>query len=285
MDAARQAIRQNQHIGLHQLSSTLSISYGSAQALVKKDLLLRKRAPKMIPHQLTPNDLRRRIDFCTDFVSIYGSRPAGLNWIMTTDESWFHVYDPLSKVQSLVWLLKGEQRPTILRREMSVKKLMFIPFFDSHGLVHAEFFRNQTVTKELFKALLQHVRVSLRIRRGAYLWSQRQDYRIHMDNAPAHRAKLTQDYLRDNHWPVLKHPPYSPDLSPADFFLFPVLKRRLRGHDFRTLDALEDAILQELGNITARQWKQCFTEWIARCRKCLQFRGHYFEGMSTPPPV
>ncbi len=54
-----------------------------------------------------------------------------------------------------------------------------------------------------------------------------------MDNTPAHRSDLTQGYLRQVQWPVMKHSPpptpYSPDLSPADFLLFPRLKRKMRG--------------------------------------------------------
>ena len=34
---------------------------------------------------------------------------------------------------------------------------------------------------------------------------------------------------------VVPHPPYSPDLAPADFFLFPKLKTTLRGHRFQTI--------------------------------------------------
>ena len=34
-----------------------------------------------------------------------------------------------------------------------------------------------------------------------------------------------QDVLREFRWEVLHHPPYSPDLTPSDFFLFPILKK------------------------------------------------------------
>jgi hypothetical protein len=34
--------------------------------------------------------------------------------------------------------------------------------------------------------------------------------------------------------PVVPHPPYSPDLAPCDFFLFPRLKSTLKGNNFKT---------------------------------------------------
>jgi hypothetical protein len=46
------------------------------------------------------------------------------------------------------------------------------------------------------------------------------------DNAPAHCA---HQFLAQHGVPVLDHPPYSPDLAPADFFLFPRLKSIMKG--------------------------------------------------------
>jgi hypothetical protein len=38
--------------------------------------------------------------------------------------------------------------------------------------------------------------------------------------------------LRDLHYELLEHPPYSPDLAPSDFSLFPKIKRFLAGQRF-----------------------------------------------------
>ena len=43
------------------------------------------------------------------------------------------------------------------------------------------------------------------------------------DNAPAHKSATVQEYLKKYWLDVLDHPPYSPDLSPFDFWLFPRL--------------------------------------------------------------
>jgi histone-lysine N-methyltransferase SETMAR len=52
----------------------------------------------------------------------------------------------------------------------------------------------------------------------------------HQDNALAHKRVLAMRKLRDQHYELLEHPPYSPDLAPSDFFLFPKLKLFLAGH-------------------------------------------------------
>ena len=45
------------------------------------------------------------------------------------------------------------------------------------------------------------------------------------DNAPAHRALASQKKLAYLGFQYLDHPPYSPDLAPSDYHLFPGLKK------------------------------------------------------------
>jgi len=41
---------------------------------------------------------------------------------------------------------------------------------------------------------------------------------------------------------VLNHPPYSPDLSPCDYFLFPKLKLPLKGRLFEDVQNIQGAV-------------------------------------------
>ena len=49
------------------------------------------------------------------------------------------------------------------------------------------------------------------------------------------RQSPSMNFLVEKNIPVVPQPPYSPDLSPCDFFLFPRLKNHLKGHHFGTL--------------------------------------------------
>jgi len=55
---------------------------------------------------------------------------------------------------------------------------------------------------------------------------------FYKDNASAHNSVLAMGKLRDLHDELLEHPPYSPDLAPSDFYLFPKLKLFLAGQRF-----------------------------------------------------
>jgi hypothetical protein len=59
---------------------------------------------------------------------------------------------------------------------------------------------------------------------------------------PAHQKcacthDTVQEFLVSKRMPMLKHPPYSPDLAPCNFFLFPLMKKHVKGMYF---DSVED---------------------------------------------
>jgi hypothetical protein len=57
--------------------------------------------------------------------------------------------------------------------------------------------------------------------------------------APSHTSLVVQQFLAEKSIPVINHPPYSPDLAPNDFWLFPTLKTGLKGTRFATMEDIE----------------------------------------------
>ena len=57
---------------------------------------------------------------------------------------------------------------------------------------------------------------------------------------------------------VLNHPPYSPDMSPCDFFLFPRLKKMLSGKKYTSRSSLDSAIYQCLLQIPKEDYLSAF---------------------------
>ena len=75
------------------------------------------------------------------------------------------------------------------------------------------------------------------------------------DNAPAHKSATVQEYLKESGLDVLDHPPYSPDLSPCDFWLFPRLKEILAGHRFESRCGIGSAVYQCLQHIPKEDYR------------------------------
>jgi hypothetical protein len=77
-------------------------------------------------------------------------------------------------------------------------------------------------------------------------------------------------------------PPYSSDLAPADFFLFPKLKTTLKGR-FEWIEEIEENSLTELRAIQKKKFQDCFQNWKNAGSVLLIVGGggagaEYFEG-------
>ena len=98
-------------------------------------------------------------------------------------------------------------------------------------------------------------------------------------NALGHKSATVQEYLKGSGLDVLVHPPYSPDLSLCDFWLFPRLKEMLAGHRFESRCGIGSAVYQCLQHIPKEDYLAAFWKWVDRCKMCVEAEGAYFEGL------
>ena len=78
---------------------------------------------------------------------------------------------------------------------------------------------------------------------------------LHHDNAAPHKARLTVQFLEQQGITLLPHPPYSPDLAPCDFWLFPKIKGAIAGKLFLRTQDLARAVDSELRGIPAFEYR------------------------------
>ncbi|CAH2014053.1 unnamed protein product [Acanthoscelides obtectus] len=87
---------------------------------------------------------------------------------------------------------------------------------------------------------------------------------LHQDNVGSHTAQKTRQYLTEENVELLDHPPYSPDLSPIDFFTSPKIQNRLRGQRFQSSEEAVDAFINAVLDLPAIEWNKCFENWFER---------------------
>jgi histone-lysine N-methyltransferase SETMAR len=73
-------------------------------------------------------------------------------------------------------------------------------------------------------------------------------------NAPAHSAAIIQQFLTQKQVTTLNHPPYSPDLSSPDYFLFLKVKLQLKGARFDTIEGIQKTVTNQLNKISAEDF-------------------------------
>ena len=157
---------------------------------------------------------------------------------------------------------------------------MLICFFGQKGIVYKEFVPlGQTVNAAFYIEVWKRLWVNVRRKRPDQ-W-RNNTWLLHHDNVPAHAALLIRQFLTDNNMTVVPHPPYSPDLAPSDFFLFPKPKMKFKERIFLTeeIQAESQAVLHMLQE---NDFQECFKNWQRRWDHCQASDGDYFEGDAGP---
>jgi len=218
-------IRTDRRLTIREVAEEVRIAFGTCQKILTEDLRMRCVTAKFVPRLLTAEQKDDRVSLCTDLCDRAQNDPSFMSSVITCDKCWVYGYDPETKQMSSQWKTASSPRPKKARQVKSNVKTMLIAFFDIDGLVHNEYVhRGQTVNKEFHKTVLQRLCDTVRKHRPEKWRSG--NCSLHHDNAPAHRAVTTNEFLMKHNIPSLAHPPYSPDLALCDFFLFPQLKKQ-----------------------------------------------------------
>ena len=279
--AARAAVllKEDRSATIGYLAAELGISVGSTHTLLHDEMGLRKRCSRWIPHLLTVDQKRQRVAICRDLLNQFEPNgPKRLSDVATGDECWIPYFVTPHKQKNMVWLAEDSPRPQILKPGFRSKKRMFTIFFNSQGpiivdvmpegaTITAAYYTNTVLTQ-----LVQKIDQQRRKTRHSRIM-------IHHDNASPHKAQITQTFLQETGLHILPHAPYSPDLAPCDFWLFPKVKSMIAGKPFARVQDLAKAVYSALATIPQEEYREAFQKWLRRMQRCIDVEGEYFEGM------
>ena len=127
------------------------------------------------------------------------------------------------------------------------------------------------VNKEYYVEALREFRKRFRRKRPALFKSGL--WHFHQNNAPVHNSILVTDNLTVMDIKTLPRPPYSPDLAPCNFWLFP----KLRSCRYETLEEMKEAVTKVIDTSTQEDYHGIFQNLLERY-KCIAVGGDYFEG-------
>ena len=164
----------------------------------------------------------------------------------------------LKQTDSSEWV--GETSPQLkkLKFQSSRIKTILILFFNSQGTVHKEFAPDgKTVNAEFFKGVMDCLLKCIQQVCPAAFCSL--DFFLLHNNAPAHKAGSFRKFLTPKKCYNPLSPPYTPDLSPPDYFLFPKLKTKLQGLHFADVAEIQEAVFTVLMKCYSRKCSQAQT--------------------------
>lgn len=270
--AVKNIVMENRSIGIRKVAALLDISYGSAEHILADVLGMKRVAGRLVPKEMNFLQKQYRMDISKEMISNADSDPTFIKRIITGDQTWVYEYDGPTSEQSS----ESEPKPKKPRQSRSTIKVLMTVFFDYNGVVHSEFLPDgQTANREYYLQVMERVREAIRKKRPE-LW-QNNSWILHHDNAPSHTALTVCQFLAESSTNIIGQPPYSPDMAPCDFFLFPKLKIPLRGRRLESVEAIKKDLLEELEAIPLTAYSKCMEDWINRWHMCIASNGEYFE--------
>lgn len=277
VDRVRRMVEADRRVTYQTIEACLGISSPTVASILRDHLAVRKLTSRWVPHLLTAEQKQARMSWCQEMLERFGGGASkSVTDIVTCDETWVYCYEPERKCQSRVWTFEDEAPPTKVVRGRSTGKQMVATFFRKTGHIATVALESQrTVTADWYCTVcLPQVISSLEGARPKCgvrgLW-------LHQDNASAHTANRTREFLQTVGFQQLSHPPYSPDLAPCDFFLFPSIKNSMRGCRFSSAEEAVDAYRSAVEGVSHSEWRHCFATWFERMRRCIKADGEYFE--------
>jgi histone-lysine N-methyltransferase SETMAR len=253
----------------------LAARHGLTVWVVNKILGLVKKSARWVPKLMSPAQKEERVHLSEEFLKLIRRHSKWiLGNIVTMDETAVSFHTPETKQQSKQWVKKGQPGPLKARVHASRTKQMVLVFFDAKGVIYTNYVpRGESVNASYIKKALARFLAVFKEKRPI---TSSQDWFLHWDNAPVHTAGEVQKYLTAKGIKTIPHPPYSPDLAPADFFLFPKLKSELAGISLAQ-DTFKTTWEGVVRSITKDEFAAAFQRWMERCEKCVRIGGRYVE--------
>ena len=93
--------------------------------------------------------------------------------------------------------------------------------------------------------------------------------------APAHSFATATAELVELRYELLSHPPYSPDLAPCDFFLFPNMKKWLDGKRFTSNEQVIAATEAHFAEFDKPYFLDGLKKLEYRWTKCIELKEDY----------
>lgn len=270
-------VREDRRLTVREICAMIpDVSKTTVDKILRDTLGFNKVCARWVPRQLTDEHKRKRIESSREFLRRHEEEGEQfLDSIVTGDETWVHYFTPESKQKSMQW--RHPSSPTVkkFKTTPSAGKIMATVFWDRHGVLLIEYLpRGQTINADRYAQTLQNLKQAIRDKRKGRLTK---GVCLLHDNARPHVARKILELLAKFGWDVLEHPPYSPDLAPSDYHVFPALKEHLSGQRFENDEEVTEAVNRFLREAGKNWYDTGINKLVVRLQKCIDRNGDYVE--------
>ncbi|XP_017486515.1 PREDICTED: histone-lysine N-methyltransferase SETMAR-like, partial [Rhagoletis zephyria] len=272
IEKIRDMVMSDRRLKVREIGESVGISIERVNNILQNHLDMRKLSARWVPRLLTTHHKQTRVSISNDCLSMLNANPQEF-WrrFVTVDETWIHHSTPETKEQSKQWTRRGEPAPKKAKAILSANKVMATVFWDARGVIHIDYLQKG---KTINGKILGDFDKALKEKRPHLL---KKKVLFHQDNARVHTCVVAMSKFNELGYQMLPHPPYSPDLAPCDFFLFPNLKKWLGGKKFSSNDEVIAATNAYFEGLEKTYYSEGIKTWEKRLLKCIELKGDNVE--------
>jgi len=269
-------VLSDRKVKLRELAEAVGISKERVGYILHDVLDMKKLSARWVPRLLTVDQKQQRVDDSTAGLALLQrNRVDFFRRFVTMDETWIHYHTPESNRQSAEWLKSHESRPKRPKDQRSAGKVLASVFWDARGIIFIDYLqKGRTVTGEYYAELLDKLNDEIKKKR---LHMAKKKVLYHHDNAPSHTSLKAMAKLDQLRFELVAHPPYSPDLAPSDYYLFPNLKRWLQGKRFTSNEEVIAETEAYFEGLDVSYYRKGIEMLENRYTKCIALEGNYVE--------
>ncbi|KAA6402079.1 MAG: putative mariner mos1 transposase [Streblomastix strix] len=168
--------------------------------------------------------------------------------------------------------LDQPERP---RQAIGDEKRMFTVFFSGAGIEYIHKLpKKKTMDSVVF---VDEVLIPLQQKIVNSRHQAKGQIHLHFDNCRVYTSYHTSGFISNSIFTKMRHPPYSPVISPCDFFLFGILKSELKGKKFTNDAELEAEVARILMEIYPTEIQRAFRSWTRRCDYIIKHDECYYN--------
>ena len=146
-------------------------------------------------------------------------------------------------------------------------------FWEAQDFIMLDFLaKKSTITVAYYANLLDQLRTVIREKCRGKL---SKGILLQQDNVRVHTCKTAMDAVKRHGHELIPHPAYSPDLAPSDYFLFPNLKKDIRGRHFRSNKEVVAAVEEWVGDRDPGFFSSGLMALEHHWSKCIILEGNY----------
>lgn len=267
------------HKTVRQIARETRIHRSSVSRIIHNDLHL-KCVKKRRAQELTTTNCTTRFNLAKKLLNKFPSYL--IPFIFFSDEKIFTVAPPVNLQNDRLYVPHGTNKRAInaerlLRTRPTFSKSVMVSvaisklgcteliFVDPGVKVNSEYYRNVLLAQQMLPSI-RH------LAGDAYIFQQ--------DNAPAHRARATVEYLKEATPQFISPdlwPPNSPDLNPVDYKIWGVVQDRVYQRRVNNVLELKERLTEVWAEFGQEVIDEAIDQWRQRLRACVRAKGHHFE--------